>query len=586
MAFYQDAMASKSKRDERGWRRIIACTIVLLCALLTMPLPAQAATVPVEQICHANAALGEDFAAFAESRWICTDDHYSIASDVIFVRFRLKPDQAAPRPAGFVSHAVTFERIDLWVVDADGSRRALRYTAAETHHMGVGPMIAAALPPVGPDSRFVVARIVGPWSKTLASDARLDTLPAGTGWSLGEIVAVAAICGMLAVPLLMAGGYWVVLRQPYVVWHALLIFSMLVQALMGTGFFHILGELPIFVEGAISCVCYSVMGASALMFSATFVEPGMLGPRVGLAIRLGALLTLGCGLVAALPLDALRPYSTMQLYLGMGLSILLIMASMIEAWRRGSSLVWYQIVGWTPALLVAVYRIARYVSPDAQPTNSVAAQQLALAVEVLVSSLGILSRLLDLRLQRDRATALALEMEGVAGRDALTGLWNRRSIEKRFADLFASGFRTMAVLDLDHFKAVNDLHGHAMGDAVLKAAATALSGDGDTRAVRLGGEEFMLLLRGSDSAERAERRRRAISARVAAELPGLDRVVTASMGLVEHDPRGNLSADFDALYAHCDRLLYEAKRLGRNRTMRERMIAFVPPAPMAAAAAG
>ncbi len=556
----------------------------LVAGLFAFPGSARAAPIRAAQTCHASAALGEDFATIDPARWICADNHYSIAEDVIFVRFRLDP--AAPRPAGFVTHAVTFARIDLTVIDADGTRRTQRYSAAQTHHMGGGPLVSAPLPPVTGQSRFVVARIVGPWSKTLASDARLDSEPLGSGWMLGQIVAVAGICGMLVVPLLMAGGYWVVLREPYVVWHTLLIFAMLAQALVGTGFIHILAEPTIFVEGAISTFCYALMGASALMFVATFIEPGMLGRRTAFATRVIVALTLCCGLVSTLPFEVLRPYSTMSVYLAMGMAIAFIVWGMIDAWRHGSRLVLYQIVGWAPALLVAGYRIARYVSPDAQPTNAIAAQQLALAVEVIVSSMGILSRLLDLRRERDRATALALELEGVAGRDALTGLWNRRSIEQRFEDLFAQGFRTMAVLDLDHFKSINDRHGHAMGDAVLRIVAHALAGDGDTRAVRLGGEEFLLLLRGSDSAERAERRRRAISTRIALELPGLDRVVTASMGLVEHDLHGQLAARFDALYAHCDRLLYEAKRLGRNRTMRERLTAFTPPEPLSAVAAG
>ena len=132
----------------------------------------------------------------------------------------------------------------------------------------------------------------------------------------------------------------------------------------------------------------------------------------------------------------------------------------------------------------------------------------------------------------------------------------------------------MAVIDLDHFKAVNDTLGHATGDQVLRAVGAALVEDRDTKAIRLGGEEFMLLLRGKDAASRAERRRRAISARITSEVPGLDRVVTASMGLVEHDPGGSLKTDFAMLYSHCDRLLYEAKRLGRNRTMKERLTSF------------
>ncbi len=570
----------KHRRD--GLLRFVAACFAVLLAL-GGSLGAIAAPIRADQTCHAGARLGESFAQIPPARWQCEDNNYSIADEVLFVRFRLLPAAAtAPRPAGFVTHASTFERMDLSVVDADGTVRTVGYTAAQTHHMGVGPLIAAALPPVRDGSRFVVARIVGPWSKTLASDARLDSAPMGSGWSLGQVIAVAGIGGMLLVPLLLNGGFWVVLRQSYVLWHTLLIFTMLVQAFVGTGFIHILGDLPIFVEGSISTFCYGLMGASALMFSASFIEPETLRCRTVVAMRTAALVTLACGAVSALPFAWMRPYSTMQMYLGMGLAIIMIVVGLFEAWRNGSRMVWFLIAGTSPAVVVALYRIVRYVLPDGHPTNSVAAQQLALAVEVIASSIGILSRLLDLRRQRDTATARALELEGVAGRDALTGLWNRRSIERRFDDLFAKGFRTMAVLDLDHFKAVNDQHGHAMGDAVLRSVAAVLAGDADTRAVRMGGEEFLLLLRGPDAAERAERRRRAISARIAADLPGLDRLVTASMGLVEHDPRGDLGARFEALYAHCDRLLYEAKRFGRNRTMRERLTAFTVPEAIAA----
>jgi diguanylate cyclase (GGDEF)-like protein len=202
--------------------------------------------------------------------------------------------------------------------------------------------------------------------------------------------------------------------------------------------------------------------------------------------------------------------------------------------------------------------------------------QLALAAEVLVNSLGIVIRFLELRRERDLATARATELESVAGRDALTGLWNRHSIERRFNDLFHLGYRTMAVIDLDHFKRINDRHGHAVGDSVLKVVATVLSEDGESCAIRMGGEEFLLLLRGPGAAERAERYRRALSTRIAAVVPGLGHVVTASMGLVEHDLAGKLDVEFAVLYSHCDRLLYEAKRLGRNRTMRERLTGFTP----------
>ena len=84
----------------------------------------------------------------------------------------------------------------------------------------------------------------------------------------------------------------------------------------------------------------------------------------------------------------------------------------------------------------------------------------------------------------------------------------------------------------------------------------------------------MLLLRGSNAVARAEHRRRAITARVASQMPGLGSPVTASMGLVSQPRNSSVHSDFGTLYAHCDRLLYEAKRAGRNRTMSERIMRF------------
>lgn len=179
-----------------------------------------------------------------------------------------------------------------------------------------------------------------------------------------------------------------------------------------------------------------------------------------------------------------------------------------------------------------------------------------------------------LRGERDQVMAKARSLQQLAERDALTGLMNRRAVAPRFGDLYRNGFNALAVIDLDHFKRVNDRHGHLTGDEVLRVAATALAPDRDCLAVRIGGEEFMLLLRGRQARERAERRRRAVTARVAAGVPELDGPVTASMGLVELLGESATPVDFRELYAAADRLLYEAKAAGRNRFVAERLTLF------------
>lgn len=185
----------------------------------------------------------------------------------------------------------------------------------------------------------------------------------------------------------------------------------------------------------------------------------------------------------------------------------------------------------------------------------------------------------QMRDERDSAKLQAQSLGRLAERDALTGLLNRRAIEPRFADLRNAGFCTLAVVDLDYFKRVNDALGHVRGDDALRAVAAALTPDDDCLAARMGGEEFVLLLRGENARERVETRRQAIARRVAADVPGLPCVVTASVGLVELPREGLVQVSFAQLYAAADRLLYEAKSGGRNRMVSERLQLFEPAAP-------
>jgi diguanylate cyclase (GGDEF)-like protein len=225
---------------------------------------------------------------------------------------------------------------------------------------------------------------------------------------------------------------------------------------------------------------------------------------------------------------------------------------------------------------VGVIRLVSGLVPSIASADAMVLFYAGCVVEVLATTLGVADRFMVIRDQRDRARTEALLLERLSERDPLTGMLNRRALADRFAMLRAEGFTTLAVIDLDHFKRVNDTHGHAVGDRVLKAVAGVLTQDADTLAFRMGGEEFLLLLRGRDAAQRAENRRRALSARIAEQVAGLDALVTASMGLVEVPPSAMPNAGLHELYDRADQLLYEAKQAGRNRTLSERLKTFVP----------
>jgi diguanylate cyclase (GGDEF)-like protein len=155
--------------------------------------------------------------------------------------------------------------------------------------------------------------------------------------------------------------------------------------------------------------------------------------------------------------------------------------------------------------------------------------------------------------------------------DGLTGIANRRHCEDSLSAEIARADRlgapfTLVLADLDDFKTVNDRHGHAVGDDVLRGFASVLGATvrGTDLAGRWGGEEFILILPGTDlegGAHLAERIRGVLAARIVLAADGTAIPVTASFGVAATPPARTASE----LFAAADRALYDAKRTGKNR---------------------
>ena len=181
------------------------------------------------------------------------------------------------------------------------------------------------------------------------------------------------------------------------------------------------------------------------------------------------------------------------------------------------------------------------------------------------------------RLQAEHARADAVrhreraaEFAAAAERDPLTGLGNRRHLDRRCAELLPAAERdalplSLALIDIDHFKAVNDQHGHAVGDQVLVVVAQLLRENtrlGDVIA-RHGGEEFVIVLPGMDcdaAVEVCERLRERVLSHPWALIGGPEGGVTISIGLTCAPP-----LELRPLMHRADQALYAAKRGGRNR---------------------
>ena len=168
---------------------------------------------------------------------------------------------------------------------------------------------------------------------------------------------------------------------------------------------------------------------------------------------------------------------------------------------------------------------------------------------------------------------VAQQMAETATHDGLTGCWNRATTDTLLAHELQRARRSgtpvaFALLDLDHFKQVNDRHGHRSGDALLKAFADTVRARLRTSDVfgRTGGEEFGLVLPGTDLAGARwllDAIRREVEAIQLLSDSGQPVRVTMSAGMALADEGGALSGD--RLYGRADQALYEAKRAGRNR---------------------
>ena len=211
-----------------------------------------------------------------------------------------------------------------------------------------------------------------------------------------------------------------------------------------------------------------------------------------------------------------------------------------------------QLAGWVDLRQVT----------ESNPVHALSLLMATLIIVIVAMGLVLMSK--------ERADALN---RNLALQDELTGLHNRRSIQRLLDQqlaMLARGRRPLAVLliDVDHFKRINDTHGHLSGDLALREIGACLLGRlrGQDLVGRWGGEEFIALLpdTGIGGARKlAEQLRRAVEQLQVVSLVGKQMPLTVSIGLCTRVPDDE--ATREDVIALADRALYQAKQNGRNR---------------------
>lgn len=312
-----------------------------------------------------------------------------------------------------------------------------------------------------------------------------------------------------------------------------------------------MGLANLFVDGVLR------EGASGWVYGGTMALLLTLGGWLALFRRIGRWETFGLVLlgdlvyvVVAMCIEDPVRYAT---------PLMLLFAAFVAAWFLGPWMLAVNMVATVLACLLAMW--GSYDSP------------LGLAVQVGVNSGVLNTASAGVYVLRRRVQRLLEATQALSHQDPLTGLANRRFLVEQAPRVWRQarreGSRVAAmVLDLDHFKQLNDAHGHAAGDAVLRAVASSLAATvrpSDVLA-RTGGEEMIVLGLVSDAAE-AQRLAERLRAAVRTSRTDGGHSVTASIGIALARPvDGEDAADgMWRLVDRADGAMYEAKQAGRDR---------------------
>ncbi|MCW4461414.1 GGDEF domain-containing protein [Sphingomonas sp. BT-65] len=392
--------------------------------------------------------------------------------------------------------------------------------------------------------------VVGPRLATQAESQRSNL----------AMAAIYAGFGGLALALLVYNlALWASLRYRFQLAYCLMVAALLAYAFTSSGALAwVWPDIANNDRLRLNYLLLTLACASALLFARAFFEEHVFGPRLRLLIRATVTLLVATGLFFVL-FAPVGVNLVDRVYSWVFASVIVsVVATLWSAWRSRSNYLWVFAIAWALPILAACMRIFAnlgLIRWNFWLDNSTI---LSMSAEALISSVAIAYRIRLLSRERDSAIAAEAVARRLADTDPLTGLLNRRAFLA--SAIGREGPQTLLILDLDHFKQVNDTLGHDGGDEVLRVVARtlrALAPPG-TLVARIGGEEFAVVTGMNQPVDP-----NTVLTRVRATRMPFDLRVTASIGTAT----GTLAteADWKALYRAADTALFAAKSAGRDR---------------------
>lgn len=544
--------------------------LTIALAFLAAALPAQAAGFgagPVGRelkVCILRAQPGDDPAQLIRQpdRFDCKTrqsafgpgDYWAI-SNPIEMRSRSR------QPLVVRSGSLWQQAIELHVLYADGRMATMRDDQTTlTRRIQLGAVVEYPLPRFHPNVQRVMWKVVGAANlRGIVVGPRLASAEQSDRSNL-MMAAIYAAFGGLAFALLVYNlALWASLRHRFQLAYCVMVAALMAYTFTSSG--ALAWAWPGIANNdriRLNYLLLTFACASALLFARAFFEAHVFGRRLRWAIRIsvGTLLAVGMLFVFIAPagVEIIDP-----LYSAMFLGVLgVVIATLWRAWRARSNYLWLFAFAWAVPIFAACLRVfANFgvIEWNFWLDNSTI---LSMAAEALISSVAIAYRIRLLSRERDEAVAAETIARRLADTDPLTGLLNRRAFLS--AAIGRDGPQTLLILDLDHFKQVNETLGHDGGDEVLRVVARTLRQLAPAGSVvaRIGGEEFAVVSNTAQSLDPGP-----LLARLRATRMPFDLRVTASIGTAT----GALQSepDWKSLYRAADTALFSAKSAGRDR---------------------
>ena len=430
-------------------------------------------------------------------------------------------------------------------LDPAHSRRALAFPLAAP-----GPAFIGIR-----DARYPLQVAVRPASEYSAAD-RVHTQVLFT--SIGVLVGVC----------LVALVFWLVLRDRMHLWYAGCMATQMLYLLCSNGEAYSMPGLRLLGRFGTPGIWFvaTLSTIVAVHFLLDFAELRTRVPRLSrLLLVLGAWLPGLLLVLLALPWPADKGW-----FPGIG-NLLLLLANLVAiaalalAWRRGGRHARQMLFAWVPLVAISTARTVQLAIGAPLSPWLEYGLPLTLAYAAVVLMLGLADRMQAFRSERDRARQDAQH-------DPLSGAYNRVGILHQLQLAVSETRRrprplAVLFLDIDHFKLINDTHGHALGDACIRRLARLvqehlMSGESFGR---LGGEEFMLVMPGTDGGRAhaaAQHLRREVQARCAV-IEEMSVGMTVSIGSAQYATPETV----EALVRRADAAMYAAKKAGRNQVV-------------------